>query len=138
MSASTSRLSEEFLRLLVRAPEEFEGTWQGVYLLHDDFTGFSGHFPDYPLMPAMMQVFMAAHFISLVDGAWPDISSLPVAKFTEQARPGDSLLVSAKQLPPKDGSKVWDVKVAKIDAATSRPLADTPPVATFKLNSKAV
>lgn len=137
MSANGLQLAEEFERLLADGPIEADGSWQGEYLLEDDFVGFSGHFPDYPLMPAMMQVLMAAHFISLVDGAWPDVSSLPVAKFTEQARPGERLRVTAKLLPPKNGENIWDVAVLKIDPETRQAVEGRPPVATFKLSVKA-
>lgn len=119
MSEPELNIMDEFSRLLRHGPEPApggeQGGWRAVYRLEPDFVGFAGHFPGYPLMPALMQVLMASHMLGLALGRAVKVESLPTAKFTGQARPGDELTCLALPLPPKDGLEYWDVRVTSAE-----------------------
>lgn len=60
----------------------------------DDFIGFTGHFPDYPILPAVLQTLMAQMLAEQVVGLPLQFLALERAKFTHQLRPGDQIEVS--------------------------------------------
>lgn len=69
--------------------------WEQEYTLPPDFIGFSGHFPEYPLVPAVVQVMMAQHTIDQALGQAFDrpttLRQVSHAKFLAQIFP-DSLV----------------------------------------------
>lgn len=118
MSDVVAGINNEFSRLLRRGPEKArvaeQDGWRAVYYLEPDFAGFEGHFPDYPLMPALMQVLMAGHMLEKALGRKIVAESLPTAKFTGQALPGDELFVTAFPARSREGLEAWDVSIAKV------------------------
>jgi 3-hydroxyacyl-[acyl-carrier-protein] dehydratase len=67
-----------------------------------DFVGFAGHFPDYPIVPAILQTLMAQLLAEQVMGESLRYMSLERAKFTRQLRPDESIDVSVT-CKEKDG-----------------------------------
>ena len=61
------------------------------FCFDQDFIGFSGHFPDYPILPAVLQVLLAQLLAEQVIGLPLAVISLTRAKFTQQLRPGDQI-----------------------------------------------
>lgn len=59
-----------------------------------DFIGFSGHFPDYPILPAVLQTLLAQRLAEQVAGQPLQFLALERAKFTQQIGPGDQIEVS--------------------------------------------
>jgi len=55
------------------------------------FIGFGGHFPGYPILPAILQTLMAQILAEEVVGAPLQLVALKRAKFTRQLRPGDKI-----------------------------------------------
>ena len=111
MSRFAVDIMAEFDRLLLSGPLQHAGRWQAVYAVFPEFTGFSGHFPDYPLMPALMQVLLAQHFVGKVCGEPGELLDISVAKFTGQIRPGDRVAVSAALLSSGEAESVWNFKL---------------------------
>lgn len=56
-----------------------------------EFVGFSGHFPGYPILPAVLQVLLAQLLAEEVIGSTLSVVTLNRAKFTQQVRPGDQI-----------------------------------------------
>ena len=62
----------------------------------DSFIGFAGHFPDYPILPAILQTLMAHMMAEQIMGQSLQFLSLERAKFTRQLRPQEHIDVSLK------------------------------------------
>lgn len=59
----------------------------------EDFLGFAGHFPGYPILPAILQTLLAQLVAEQLRGEQLGFRSLERAKFTRELRPGDRILV---------------------------------------------
>jgi 3-hydroxyacyl-[acyl-carrier-protein] dehydratase len=62
----------------------------------DSFIGFAGHFPDYPIVPAILQTLMAQMLAEEVMGESLQFLGLSRAKFTRQLRPDEQVDISLK------------------------------------------
>jgi len=60
----------------------------------EDFIGFSGHFPGYPILPAVLQTLLAQSVVEQLVGEPLQFLALERAKFTKQVGPGDHINVS--------------------------------------------
>ena len=72
------------------------------FCFEQNFIGFSGHFPDYPILPAVLQILLAQLLAEEVIGTPLVVHSLIRAKFTQQLRPGDQIDVQL-HCKEKDG-----------------------------------
>ena len=68
-----------------------------------DFVGFSGHFPEYPILPAVLQVLLAQLLAEQAFDLPLTVVSLIRAKFVQQLRPNDQIDVCIN-CQDKDGS----------------------------------
>jgi len=66
------------------------------FCFDQNFIGFGGHFPEYPIFPAVLQVLLAQLLAEAVVGTPLSVNSLVRAKFIQQLRPGDQIDVSLK------------------------------------------
>lgn len=64
-----------------------------VFCFAEEFIGFSGHFPGYPILPAILQTLMAQMVAEQVRGEQLEFLALERAKFTRELRPGDQIRV---------------------------------------------
>jgi len=69
------------------------GKITGRYCFSDDFPGFSGHFPGYPILPAVVQLIAAQCLIEEQKGHQLLLSSVQNAKFLQEIRPGNEISV---------------------------------------------
>jgi 3-hydroxymyristoyl/3-hydroxydecanoyl-(acyl carrier protein) dehydratase len=106
-------LQAELDKILIRGSlcpvQPMPAVWQAEYDLQENFIAFQGHFPDYPILPAFMQICMAQHALSLALKKKLELIRVSSAKFTGRACPGVSLLVvcsAAAEAP--DGAQGWD------------------------------
>lgn len=109
-----SKLSRELDRLLQgQASPEGDG-WGGLFVLDENFVGFAGHFPDYPILPAFIQVQMAVRLLHLALGGPRPLERVSAAKFTGQARPGDKLRVQCSPAGPSasGGGNDWNCQIS--------------------------
>jgi 3-hydroxyacyl-[acyl-carrier-protein] dehydratase len=58
-----------------------------------DFLGFAGHFPGYPILPAILQALMAQMVAEQVHGERLEFLSLERAKFKRELRPAEQIRV---------------------------------------------
>ncbi len=66
------------------------------FYLSADFIGFHGHFPGYPLLPAMLQALFGVMVSEKITGEKLILKKLAKAKFTTQIKPEDTISVSSK------------------------------------------
>ncbi len=75
------------------AIELADGTGQRSFQFTEDFVGFAGHFPGYPILPAVLQILLAQLVAEQIVGKPLQFLALERAKFTQQLRPGDQIQV---------------------------------------------
>lgn len=68
-------------------------TISGRYLFTEDFPGFSGHFPGYPILPAVVQLIAAQCVIEEHRGGEIHPASIRNAKFLQEIRPGKEITI---------------------------------------------
>ena len=73
------------------------GTINRHYCFNQDFIGFSGHFPGYPILPAFVQILTALTLAEEQRGYPLELASVENAKFHIQLRPGQKITVECKE-----------------------------------------
>ena len=63
------------------------------YRFGEDFIGFAGHFPGYPILPAILQTLLAQQLAEQLAGRPLEFQGLGKAKFSRQLRPGEEVCV---------------------------------------------
>lgn len=61
-----------------------------------EFIGFDGHFPDFPVLPAMLQVLLGVIVCEKLSGTRLKLLQLDKAKFMRQIQPGQTITVSCR------------------------------------------
>jgi len=61
-----------------------------------DFIGFDGHFPNYPILPAMLQILLGIIVSEELCGTRLTLQKLDKAKFTAQIQPQQTIKVSCR------------------------------------------
>jgi 3-hydroxyacyl-[acyl-carrier-protein] dehydratase len=84
-------MREEIEKSALGPAELTAETGQRSFRFGDDFIGFSGHFPDYPILPAVLQTLMAQTVAEQLIGKPLQFLTLERAKFTHQLRPDDQI-----------------------------------------------
>ncbi len=69
---------------------------QQEYCFSREFAGFSGHFPDYPVFPAVLQMLVAQQLAEQLAGERLDGLVVERAKFMRQLGPGEALTVKIR------------------------------------------
>lgn len=87
-------MREEIEKFALGPVEPTEDGGRRSFRYGDDFIGFAGHFPDYPILPAVLQILMTQSVAEQVIGRPLRFLALERAKFTRQLRPGDRIDVS--------------------------------------------
>ena len=84
-------------------PQISEMTAEQSFCFDQNFIGFAGHFPEYPILPAVLQVLLAQTLAEELMGSRLSVRSLIRAKFVQQLRPEDQIDVCLS-CREKDGS----------------------------------
>ena len=66
------------------------------YCFPPDFVGFSGHFPGYPILPALVQLMVGVSLIEERKGRTLKIETLANAKFLMELLPDQEILVQCQ------------------------------------------
>jgi 3-hydroxyacyl-[acyl-carrier-protein] dehydratase len=69
-----------------------------------EFVGFAGHFPGYPILPAILQLLLAQLLAEQLCNEPLQLRSLSRAKFTRQIRPEETVEVSVDCQPGEAGA----------------------------------
>ncbi len=73
-----------------------EATVARTYCFPEDFMGFSGHFPGYPILPALVQLMTGWSLLEAKQGHAVKIATIERAKFLLEIYPGQKILVQCK------------------------------------------
>ena len=95
-----------------------DGAVSGEFCFSEEFVGFAGHFPGYPLVPGVVQLLLAQTLIEERCGAVLRLTEVGNAKFFEQLRPGTEISVVCRERRPLPAAQL-DVKLS----AGGRPAA---------------
>lgn len=83
--------------------EIFKGDTQpeiiGKFSFDMDFIGFSGHFPGYPILPAVLQVLLGQLLVEKQNGGSIQVTRIVKAKFLSEIRPDDLITVQCTDAP---------------------------------------
>lgn len=81
------------IRAAALAPVQITASMAGEqsFCFDAEFPGFSGHFPGYPILPAVLQVLLAQLVAETVIGSSLSVVALNRAKYLQQVRPGDQI-----------------------------------------------
>jgi len=63
------------------------------FRFEEDFIGFAGHFPGYPILPAILQTLLAQLLAEQLAGRSLEFLGLEKAKFSRQLRPTEEIYV---------------------------------------------
>jgi len=72
----------------VNPAQETQRGWEKTYIFPSDFLGFQGHFPENPILPAVIQIMMAREAIAEQMGPEYDVTKLSRAKYMKVITPG--------------------------------------------------
>lgn len=68
--------------------QKTERGWEKMYIFPSDFLGFQGHFPENPILPAVIQIMMAREAVAEQMGQEFDVIKLSRAKYMKVITPG--------------------------------------------------
>ena len=71
----------------------------GKFSFDKDFLGFSGHFPGYPILPAVLQLLVAQLLIEKQKESKIQVTGIIKAKFLSEIRPDDEITVQCVDTP---------------------------------------
>ena len=78
--------------------ESQPGTIKQRYRFSPEFIGFSGHFPDNPILPAFVQILMALTLTEKFNGCPLIMTGIDKAKFRIPIQPDQEIEVACRQL----------------------------------------
>jgi 3-hydroxyacyl-[acyl-carrier-protein] dehydratase len=95
------------------------GTVTGRYCFPNSFTGFAGHFPGHPILPAIVEILTVVSLVSRHSGQQQLLIAVEDAKFVHPVSPDQELLVRYRQRVVK-GKLFYDAQltVGETTAAT--------------------
>ncbi len=89
-------IRESFLAGLELLPAPAAGTVAGRFRLDASFAAFRGHFPDRPVLPAVVQVLLAQFLVERATGEPARLVRVSGGKFRRLATPGMTLEITCR------------------------------------------
>lgn len=106
-----SRMRQEILAASLGEFTREDNGLSGRFRLGESFVGFAGHFPGYPLLPAVAQVVLGKVVAEVLAGAPLVMASLEKAKFVREVRPDEELLAECHRVELK-GRAGYEVRLS--------------------------
>lgn len=103
-----------------------DGSFEGRYLFPETFAGFDGHFPGFPILPAIVQIRAAVALVGESKGAAQRLVAVQDAKFLNTVHPGQELVVTCRTRTVQ-GREFYDARLTVGEAAVSTMLLDLAP-----------
>jgi 3-hydroxyacyl-[acyl-carrier-protein] dehydratase len=72
------------------------GSLEGRYLFTDRFAGFGGHFPEQPILPAIVEILTVVSLVAAGTGCRQRLVAVEGAKFLVPVRPGQEIVVRCR------------------------------------------
>lgn len=86
------------------------GMLEGRYLFPKDFVGFAGHFPEHPILPALVEILLVVALVGEQAGCRQQLLAVVDAKFQVPVRPEQEILVRCRPRRIK-GKLLYDAKL---------------------------
>ena len=99
------------------------GTMEGRYLFTDRFAGFAGHFPEHPILPAIVEIMTVVSLVGEQMGCRQRLVAVEDAKFLKPVLPNQELLVRCRQRTVK-GQLLYDAQLTVGDTTTATMLLE--------------
>lgn len=94
------------------------GTMEGRYLFTARFAGFAGHFPEQPILPAIVEMMTVVSLVGDQAGCRQRLVAVEDAKFLKPVLPGQELLVRCRQRNIK-GKLLYDAQLTVGETITA-------------------
>jgi 3-hydroxyacyl-[acyl-carrier-protein] dehydratase len=102
-----------------------DGTMTGRYRFGAGFIGFGGHFPGYPILPAIVEIATAVSLVSELEGP-KRLVAVEDGKFLKPVRPEQELLVTCRRRSVR-GKELYDATLSAAGEVTATLLLDLAP-----------
>ena len=113
-----NKLKAAILESATNSPQRTKtGTVNQSFLFRDDFLGFSGHFPGYPILPAFVQLMAALSVMENIEKHEFILETVEKSKFQMEIRPNMPVEVTCRERtlngkPAIEGSIIAEGKMA--------------------------
>ena len=72
------------------------GTLEGRYCFPDSFAGFAGHFPEHPILPAIVEILLVVSLVGTETGIRQRLVAVEDAKFLNPVLPNQEIQVRCR------------------------------------------
>ena len=94
------------------------GAFEGRYLFTELFAGFDGHFPEHPILPAIVEIMTVVSLVGEQTGCRQRLAAVEEAKFLVPVRPNQELLVRCRPRTVK-GKPLYDATLSVGETITA-------------------
>jgi radical SAM protein with 4Fe4S-binding SPASM domain len=101
------RVGREILQSVCRLSGQSEESIEATLFFRPNFVCFSGHFPDYPVLPAIVFVYAGWMLAEITGHAELDLACVKKGKFLRPVHPFDHLDFELRQLKKKSENMIW-------------------------------
>lgn len=91
------------------ATTDSSGMIEGRFVFAENFAGFDGHFPEHPILPAIVEIMTVVWLVGEQSGYGQRLVNVEDAKFLAPVRPDQELLVRCQQRTIK-GKLLYDAR----------------------------
>lgn len=106
---------------------EADGTLAGRYLFPESFAGFAGHFPGYPILPAVVEILAVVRLVGEGSGRRQRLVAVEDAKFLHPVGPEQELLVRCRSRLVR-GRELHEARLTVGEATAATLLLEMVPV----------
>lgn len=99
------------------------GTIEGRFVFAENFAGFAGHFPEHPILPAIVEIMTVVWLVGEQSGSRQRLVNVEDAKFLAPVLPDQELLVRCQQRTIK-GKLLYDARLAVGETTTATMLLE--------------
>lgn len=103
-----------------------DGGFEGRYLFPEGFAGFDGHFPNFPILPAIVEIGAVVALVGEAKGVPQRLVGVQDAKFLNTVHPGEELTVSCRTRSVQ-GRELYDARLTVGATTVSTMLLDLAP-----------
>jgi 3-hydroxyacyl-[acyl-carrier-protein] dehydratase len=108
---------------LGNATTDSGGMMEGRFIFADSFAGFDGHFPEHPILPAIVEIMTVVSLVSEQSGCRQRLVSVEDAKFITPVSPNQELLVRCSQRTIR-GKLLYDARLTVGETTTATMLLE--------------